>query len=147
MSNPAAVSQMTMTQPSPSTGAANEPPVHIVKGLARKVTCSVVTVVCTGVIFILLLQVGLIVSAVPDWGGDAKDRMIDLEQENILKLASDKAEYVTEIFGRVEEGILQEKAFAEQALLEDPETMVVQNYLRSFSGLEQSITTWDHSVW
>lgn len=130
-----------------STEATNEPPVHAVKGLARKVTCSIVTVVFIGVIFILLLQVGLIFAAVPDWGGDAKDRMIDLEQENIMKLASDKAEYVTEIFGRVEEGILQEKAFAEQVLQEVPETVVVDEYLRSFSGLEQSTTTWDYSVW
>lgn len=138
---------MRITQPVPSTGVTNEPPVHIVKGLARKVTCSIVAVVFSGVIIILLLQVGLIVAAVPGWGGDAKDRMIDLEQENIMKLASDKAEYVSEIFGRVEEGILQEKAFAEQVLLEDPETMIVDKYLRSFSGLEQLTITWDYSVW
>ena len=115
--------------------------------LARKLTCSVLTVVFMGGFLIILLQVGLTLTAVPDWSADAKQAMIDLEQENILKLASDKADYVDEIFGRVKEGLLQLQEFAGQALVAVPQTIVVDQYLMAYPGLEQSGTTWDHSSW
>lgn len=129
--------------------ATHEPLIHST-GLSRKLTCSVAVVVFIGVIAILLLQVGLVLSAVPNWGADAKDTMIEIELANILKLASDKAQYVTEIFERVEEGVLQLQAFAEQVLLETPKTMQVDSYLASYSGLEPTTTgepTWDYSTW
>ena len=117
------------------------------KGLARKLTCSVVSVVFTGVMLIFFLQLGLILSAVPDWGSGTKDSMIKLEERNLEKLSSDKAEYVTEIFGRLKEGILQAQAFAEQVLLDNPETMAVEDFLQSYPGLDQDEETWEHSVW
>ena len=118
------------------------------KVLARKLTCSILGAVFAGVLLILLIQVSLTLTAVPDWGADAKQAMIDLEQENILKLTLDKAEFVTEIFGRVKEGLLQAHVFAGEALAPAvPETMVVDQYLMDYPGLEQVDTTWDHSVW
>lgn len=94
-----------------------------------------------------MVQVTLTMTAVPDWGADAKQAMIGLEQENILKLASDKAKYVTEIFGRVKGGLLLVQSFAGQALLAAPETLAVEQYMMDYPGLEQSGSTWDHSVW
>ena len=117
------------------------------KGLARKLTCSVVSVVFTGVMLIFFLQLGLILRVVPDWGSGTKDSTIELEQQNLEKLSSDKAEYVTKIFERLKEGILQVQAFAEQVLLENPETMFVEDFLQSESGLDQDEETWEHSVW
>ena len=64
-----------------------------------------------------------------------------------MKLASDKADYVDEIFGRVKEGLVQLREFAGQALIAVPETIVVDQYLMGYPGLEQSGTTWDHSSW
>ncbi|CAM9750804.1 unnamed protein product, partial [Laminaria digitata] len=66
--------------------------------LARKLTCAVLSVVFMGGFLVILIQVSLTLTAVPDWSADSKQAMIDLEQENILKLASDKAGYVDEIF-------------------------------------------------
>lgn len=125
----------------------DEPPAHV-EGLARKLTCSVAAVVFTGVCLILLLQVGLGLRAVPDWGQDTESAMVELEKQNIIKLATDKAEFVSEIFGRNEEAVLQAQAFAEQALLENPETMIVEHYLFDAAGLEErSEETWERSVW
>lgn len=117
------------------------------KGLARKLTCSVLCVVSAGVILILLMQVFLTRKAVPEWGAETEDAMTKLEEENILRLASAKADFITEIFGRVGESVLQLQAFAAQALLEVPVTMVVDNYVMSYPGLEQDGSTWEHSVW
>ena len=117
------------------------------KGLARKLTCSVVSVIFAGVMLIFFLQLGLILGAVPDWGSGTEQSMIKLELQNLEKLSSDKAEYVTEVFGRLKEGILQAQTFAEQILLDNPTTMVVDNYLQSYSGLDQDKVTWEHSVW
>ena len=100
-----------------------------------------------GGFLIILIQVGLTLTAVPNWTADSKQAMIDLEHENIVKLASDKANYVDEIFGRVKEGLLQLREFAGQALMAVPEAIVVDQYLMSYPGLEQSGTTWDHSSW
>lgn len=131
-------------------------PVHK-KGLARKISCSVVTLIFGGVCLIFLIQVVLALTSVPDWGEDTKQAMIKLEKENIQKLALDKAEYVAEVFGRLEEGVLQMQAFAQQALLlEWPgagagvTTMTLgddQEYLQSYSGLQQRKDSWNHSVW
>lgn len=134
---------------------AGQPAEHNNKGLARKLTCSVVTLVVIGVCLIFLIQVVLTLTSVPDWGEDTKQAMITLEKENMRKLASDKAEYVTEIFGRLEEGLLQMQAFAGQALLLEwpgngSATMTLgddKEYLKLHSGLEQLGQSWDHSVW
>lgn len=130
----------------PAPMPSDEPPVYK-KGLASKITHSVVGAVFSGVALILLIQVTMTLAAVPGWGGGAKEAMIELELENILKLASDKAAFITGIFERVDEGILQVQALAEQALLVVPETMVVDHPLMGYSGLQQSDSTWDHSVW
>lgn len=117
------------------------------KGLARKLTCSVLSGVFAGVILILMMQVFLTRKAVPEWGDETEDAMIKLEEENILRLASAKANFITEIFGRVGESVLQAQAFAAQALLQEPETMVVDHHVMAYPGLEQEDTTWEHSVW
>lgn len=134
------------TTPSACPTNGDEAPVHS-KGLARKLKCSVLSIVAVGTCVILLIQVVLTLTAVPDWGAETKEVMIELEQQNLMKLASDKAEFVTEIFGRVEEGLLQNQAFAGQVLLDVPETMVVDDYLGTYSGLEQTHSSWKHSVW
>ncbi|CAM9131372.1 unnamed protein product [Ectocarpus fasciculatus] len=116
-------------------------------GLARKLTCSVDSTVAAGTVLILLIQVVLTLTAVDDWGADTREAMVELEQANLLKLAEAKAEFVSEQFGRVEESILQLQAFAGQSVLVVPETMTVDSYLTSYSGLLQSDTTFDNSVW
>lgn len=70
-----------------------------------------------------------------------------LKQENLQKLAVAKADYVSEVFGRVRESVLQLQAFAEQAISSDPETMVVDAYIASHSGLQQLEETLEYSVW
>lgn len=70
-----------------------------------------------------------------------------IEQESLLKLAQAKAEFVSEHFGRVQESVLQLRAFAGEAILEDQETMVLDSYLASLSGLQQSETSLEHSSW
>ncbi|CAM9773533.1 unnamed protein product, partial [Ectocarpus sp. 12 AP-2014] len=116
-------------------------------GLARKMTCPVTFIDLAGIVLILIIQVYFTLTTVDDWGAETRGAMIELEQANLLKLASAKAEFVSEQFGRVEESILQLQAFAEQAVLAVPETMTVDSYLTSYSGLLQSSTTLDHSVW
>lgn len=73
------------------------------------------------------------------------DRFI--EQENLLKLAEAKAEFVSEHFGRVRESIFQLRAFAGEAIVQDQDTMVLDSYLASFSGVQQSETSVEHSSW
>lgn len=67
------------------------------------------------------------------------------------KLAAAKAEFVSEQFGRIEESVLQLQAFAGQALLAAPETMVVDAYVRSVptldSGVPEDEETFDYSTW
>lgn len=123
-----------------------DPPAHK-KGLARKLVCAVLSAVLIGVCLLLAMQVFLTLTAVPDWGGDIQDVMIELEQANLDRLAKDKAGFVTEIFGRVDEAMLHVQAFAEQVLLDDPKTMVVDAHLAGFSGLNQSSESWEHSAW
>ena len=130
-----------------ATAATEDAPFETKQLLARKLTCSTLSAVFVGGFLIILNKVGLMLIAVPDWGADAKQAKIDLERKNMLKLASDKAEYVTEIFGRVKEGLLQVHAFAGEALAAVPETMVVDEYLMDYPGLEQFEMTWDHSIW
>ncbi|CAM9133762.1 unnamed protein product [Ectocarpus sp. 6 AP-2014] len=116
-------------------------------GLARKLTCSEISIVAAATVLILAIQVALTLTAVDNWGADTREAMIQLEQANLLKLVAAKAEFVSEHFGRVEESTLQLQAFAGQAILALPETMTVDSYLTSNSGLLQSDTTFDHSVW
>ena len=101
----------------------------------------------TGVILILLMQVFLTRKAVPKWGAETEDAMLKLEEENIMRLSLEKASYITEIFGRVSESVLEVRAFAAQALLEVPKMLVVDDHVMSYPGLEQDLTTWEHSVW
>ncbi|CAB1113047.1 unnamed protein product [Ectocarpus sp. CCAP 1310/34] len=103
--------------------------------------------VAAGTVIILLIQVVLTLTAVDDWGGDTREAMVEVEEANLLKLAEAKAEFVSEQFGRVEESILQLQTFAGQAVLAVPETMTVDSYMTSYSGLLQSDTTFDNSVW
>ena len=70
-----------------------------------------------------------------------------LKQENLKRLATAKANFVSEVFGRVQESVLQLQAFAEQAVSTEPETMVVDSYLVSNSGLHQLDDTFENSVW
>lgn len=93
------------------------------------------------------LQVLLTLLSLDDWGKDTKNTIVGLEVENLKKLATDKAEYMTEVFGRVKQEVLQLQAFAEQSLLDSQEKLVVDNYLKAVSGLETSSETWNHSVW
>lgn len=131
-----------------SQSATEDEPFETKQVLSRKLTCAVLSTVFMGGVLIILIQVGLTLDAVPGWGKDAKQAMIALEMENLSKLASDKAEFVTEIFGRVKEGLLQAHAFAGESLVASvPETMVVDQYLMEYPGLEQVETTWNHSVW
>ncbi|CAN0100326.1 unnamed protein product, partial [Ectocarpus fasciculatus] len=99
--------------------------------------------VVSGTVLCLIIQVALTLTAVDDWGAETREAMIELEQANLLKLVAAKAEFVSEHFGRVEESILQLQAFAGQAILAVPETMTVDSYLTSYSGLLQSDTTFD----
>lgn len=115
--------------------------------LARKLTCSVVGVTFLGVCFILLIQVVMTLTSVDGWEKDVKEAMVRLERENLVKLAGDKADFVGEVFGRHEEGILQLQAFAGEVLLSTPQTMVVEENLEVFSGVLQDDITWEHSVW
>ncbi|CAM9376272.1 unnamed protein product, partial [Ectocarpus sp. 8 AP-2014] len=116
-------------------------------GLARKLTCSEISIVAAGTVLILAIQVALTLTAVDYWGADTRESMVELEQANLLKLVAAKAEFVSEHFGRIEESTLQLQAFAGQVILAIPETMTVDSYLTSYSGLLQSDTTFDHSVW
>ena len=70
-----------------------------------------------------------------------------LKQENLKKLAAAKANFVSEVFGRVQESVLQLQTFAEQAISTEPDTLVVDSYLDSNSGLEQLDDTFENSVW
>lgn len=77
--------------------------------------------------------------------------LVPPEQENLEKLADAKAEFVSEQFGRIEESVLQLQAFAGQALLAAPETLVVDAYVASVptldSGVPEGEETFDYSVW
>lgn len=118
-----------------------------VQGLARKLTCTVCSATITGVILILLSQVLLTLSAVPEWGDNTRESMIELEGMHLQRLAEAKSGTIEEHFWRVRESILQLQAFAGQAALLTPETMTVDAYVASFSGLQQAVDTYDHSVW
>lgn len=97
---------------------------------------------------ILLCQVFLTLEGSSEWGEDTKSRMIDLEVENLLKLAVKKAGTLDEHFGRIRESALQMQAFAGQAVMENPEAFEVNGpYVASFPSLLQEEETFDHSVW
>lgn len=115
--------------------------------ISTKLTCCITFVVALGVLVILLIQVTATLTAVPTWERDARNSMIDLEMENLARLASDKAEFVGEVFGRLEEGILQLQNFAGEILVPDPKTLLVKEYLTAYPGILQENRTWEHSVW
>lgn len=101
-----------------------------------------------GVLLLLTCQVALTLTAVPSWGSSTKEAMIQLERENLERVAEAKAEFISEYFDRVQESVLQLQAFAGQAAAAVPETMTVESYLTLNSGLlEESEETFDHSVW
>lgn len=77
-----------------------------------------------GVVLILLSQVFLTLDGTAKWGTDTKERMIDLEGENLQRLARGESGTVEEHFGRVRESALQLRSFAGQAIITEPETMV-----------------------
>lgn len=93
-------------------------------GLARKLTCNVFFPTIIGVVLILLSQVFLTLDGAAKWGTDTKERMIDLEAENLQRLAQAKSGTIEEHFSRIRESILQLQAFAGQAIIAEPETMV-----------------------
>ena len=70
-----------------------------------------------------------------------------IEKANLLELAKQKAQFVSEHFARVQESTLQLQAFGREVILEDEDIMLVDSYLASFSGLQQSVESYDHSVW
>lgn len=115
--------------------------------LARKLTCCAVTVIALGALLILLIQIVLTLTSLDDWEKDVRAAMLDLEKENLGKLAADKAEFVGEVFGRLEEGILQLQAFAEDALVLDAQRISLVEYLEDYPGIIQENRTWDNSVW
>ncbi|CAN0020957.1 unnamed protein product [Scytosiphon promiscuus] len=128
----------------------DEPGVHHggPSGLARKLTCTVATATVVGVLLLLSCQVGLTLTAVPSWGSSTKEAMIELERENLERIAEAKAEFISEFFDRVQESVLQLQAFAGQAAVAVPETMTVDSYLTLNSGLlEESEETFEYSVW
>ncbi|CAM9481056.1 unnamed protein product [Pylaiella littoralis] len=132
---------------SSSLRSTGDVPAERTRGLARKLTCSVLSLVVAGAFILLLIQVILTLISVGEWGDGTKSSMMELEEENLLKLAERKAEFVSEHFGRVRESVLQLRAFAEEAILGGEETMVIDSYLASFSGLEQSEDSFEHSSW
>lgn len=115
--------------------------------LARKLTCCVVTIVFLGVCLIVLIQVMGTLTSVPEWEEDVRNAMVALEKENVARLVSDKADFVGEVFGRLQESVVQLREFAGDALLGSPQNMVVDEYLKVHSGLGEGNTTWEHSVW
>ncbi|CAN0020887.1 unnamed protein product [Scytosiphon promiscuus] len=118
------------------------------RGLARKITCSVVSIVTLGGIIIIALQVLLTFQAREEWASVINESMEEAEGDNLLKLARAKAGFVSENFDRVIESVLQLQSFAEGALAEAPEAMTVEAYLALNSGLEENVNeTFDHSVW
>lgn len=118
------------------------------RGLAKKLTGSVVAVVALGVCVIVAIYVAFTLHNVPDWGADTKAAMIELELRNIGRLATDKAGHTAEIFRRVSEGLLQLQAFGEQVLLDVPQSMIIDgDFIADFSGLVQETKDWEHSSW
>eukprot|EP00752_Nemacystus_decipiens_P005758 g5207.t1 len=77
--------------------------------------------------------------------------MIDLEADNLHRLAETKSGTIEEHFGRVQESTLQLQSFAGQAVIAEPETFVIDDYVTSVPGLNSGLAekeiTFDHSVW
>lgn len=137
------------------------------KSLWRKIACGVAPVLCTGLLLIMVIIVVFLtlvrvadeevpdnvpywteLVSVPDWLESSKQSMIDVEMENLVKIASYRAQYVSEIYGRMEENVLKLQAMAEQVLPEvTSEDVVVEGYVERNSGLEQEFESWDHSIW
>lgn len=117
-------------------------------GLAKKLTNVVLFSTATGLCLTLCIYVVLVLEDVPTWGSESKDVMREQEGLNINRLAVAKADHIGEIFARVKENLLQLQAWGEQILLTDPETVVVDGYIMSFSGLQQhAADSWNFSSW
>lgn len=116
-------------------------------GLGKKLTCSVLAIVAIGVVLILVIQVSLTTTNVSNWEENVISAMVQLEEENVAKLASYKAEFVGEVFGRLEEGVQQLQEFAGEILLSNPQALVIEENLEVYSGLLQENISWEHSIW
>ncbi|CAM9127088.1 unnamed protein product [Scytosiphon promiscuus] len=116
-------------------------------GLARKLTTVVLLSTAAGLCLILCIYVVLVLEDVPTWGSESQDTMREQEGLNINRLAIAKADHVGEIFARVKENLLQLQAWGGQILLTDPENLVVDEYVQSFSGLQQHPANWKYSTW
>ncbi|CAM9357367.1 unnamed protein product, partial [Hapterophycus canaliculatus] len=117
-------------------------------GLAKKLTNVVLFSTALGLCLTLCIYVVLVLEDVPTWGSESKDVMRDQESLNINRLAVAKADHIGEIFARVKENLLQLQAWGEQILLANPETLVVDEYVESFSGLgNDTARNWNHSTW
>ncbi|CAM9362022.1 unnamed protein product [Ectocarpus fasciculatus] len=127
----------------PSTASAGEK-----VGLAKKLANAVLLSTGIGLCLILALYVALMLNDVPGWGVKTKEVMIETEMKNIDRLAVAKAEHTGEIYARVKENLLLLQAVGEQILLTEPETLVVDDYVKSFPGLQQQEAgDWNHSTW
>ncbi|CBJ25694.1 ATP-binding region, ATPase-like [Ectocarpus siliculosus] len=127
----------------PSTAPAGEK-----VGLAKKLANAVLLSTGIGLCSILALYVALMLNDVPEWGAMTREVMIETEMKNIDRLALAKAEHTGEIYARVKENLLLLQAVGEQILLTEPETVVVDDYVKSFSGLQQQAADdWNHSTW
>lgn len=134
--------------PEGTTTTTTTMPMKEEKGLARKLGSSVVAVIAAGLCLVLINYAVFITESIPDWGSETKDAMVELEQANMARLASDKAEHTGYVFGLMKDALQQLQGFAEQALpLAGSETMEVDRYLMSFPGLEQETPDTNHSVW
>ena len=85
--------------------------------------------------------------SVPDWLENSKEALIDLENDNLARLTSERVQYVGEIYGRVQEDVLKLQAIAGQVLLQTPPDIIVERYVKRNAGLEQAYLTWNHSIW
>lgn len=117
-------------------------------GLAKKLANAVLLSTGIGLCLILAIYVALMLNDVPKWGVATKEVMKETEKINIGRLALAKAEHTGEIFAQVKENLLLLQAVGEQILLTEPETVVVDDYVKSFSGLQQQAADdWNHSAW
>ena len=118
------------------------------KGLARKLTTSVVAAIAVGLCLVLISYGVFTTESIPGWGSETKVAMIELEQANMARLASDKAEHTGYVFGLVRDALQQLQGFAEQVIpLDGSKAVEVDRYLMSFPGLEQETSSRSHSVW
>lgn len=118
------------------------------KGLARKLTTSVVAAITVGLCLVLIIYGVFTTESIPGWGSETKVAMVELEHANMARLASDKAEHTGYVFGLVKDALQQLQGFAEQVIpLAGSETVEIDGYLMSYPSLEQETSSPSHSVW